>query len=326
MKKTYQTLWFIGLFLTHSLLFAASYPYTSKYQNTIGKIKIAITKRGDTFDNLARKYDIGHDELAHANPQVDPTHIHSGTVMLLPTYYILPKGERKGIIINLPEKRMFFFRAGRVITYPVGIGREGWATPEGKLYIAGKQTNPSWYVPKEVRAIQKKNGVNLPKVMPPGPDNPLGKYAIRLSKTNYLIHGTNAPDGVGRRSSAGCLRMYPEDIKQLYRSVRYRTKVHIVNQPFKISKIRGRWHLESHIPLAELADDRNAEDGGAATQPMELSEAITIVAKLVSVTTHLMPNMHWIRKILIRSSGIPTAIVHNTPNERFLNDIRHRSI
>lgn len=293
-------------------LLATSYPYHAG-QRWVGHVQATVSQQGDTLKSLARKHDIGFDELYHANLKLPIDHaLPPGTVVMLPTFYILPKTKPVGIVINLPEKRMFMFGRHRVNTFPVGIGREGWATPEGTLYVAGKKANPHWHVPKAVLEAQKQNGNVLPEIIPPGPDNPLGKYAIRLSKSNYLIHGTNEPDGVGTRSSAGCLRMYPKDIKKLFQMVKHRTRVHIVNQPFKIARIRGQWFLESHAPLHEAEQDRNAKDGGAATIAMTLPEAMAEIARQIERITHMSPDLGWVRQILVKSTGLPTPIRHQS--------------
>ncbi len=294
-------------FCTH-MLWAKSYPRPAG-QPWIGQIQAVVSQPGDTIKTLARTHDIGFDELHHANPKLSTSQaLPPGTVIMLPTFYILPQTLRRGIVINLPEKRMFVFGAHRVDTFPVGIGRQGWATPEGTLFVTGKKANPHWHVPKAVLEAQKANGNDLPEIIPPGPDNPLGKYAIRLSKTNYLIHGTNEPDGVGTRSSAGCLRMYPKDIKQLFHMVKHRTRVHIINRPFKIARIHAKWYLESHAPLHEDDDDRNAQDGGAATPTMTLPEAMDAIQSQIKQVTHLTPDMRWIKAVLIQSTGMPIPI------------------
>lgn len=300
--------------------------FNNHNQTAIGSVKTVVANHKIAIDKFARKYDLGSDELIHANQNLlHKKFITPGTVVVLPTRYILPETKHKGIIINLPEKRMYVYRKNKIYTYPVGIGRQGWATPEGLLYVKSKRKNPNWYVPKAVLAAQKANGVILPAVMPPGPDNPLGKHSIKLSKMNYLIHGTNDPSGVGKRSSAGCIRMYPEDIKQLYHIVYTNMPVHVVNQPFKIKKLKGDWFMESHAPLVEDNDDRNAADGAASTIDLSLDEAVSLVIKSISNAGAPLPNMRWIKDILHNSTGIPTLIAKADNTENFIYELKqHR--
>lgn len=307
------------------LSFATVFPAT--HAKTIGSVRAVVVNNTIKVESFARKYDLGADELVHANQNLSHKKVITpGTVVVLPTKYILPNTKHKGIVINLPEKRMYVYRKNKIYTYPVGIGRQGWATPEGLLYVESKKKNPHWFVPKAVLAAQKANGVNLPEVMPPGPDNPLGKHAIRLSKRNYLIHGTNDATGVGKRSSAGCIRMYPEDIKELYSHVYKKMPVHILNQPFKVSKLKNGWYIESHAPLIEDTDDRNAADGAANTIDLSLDEAVTLVLQSINKAGAPIPNMKWIKDILHNSTGIPTLIAKLDKTENFLYDLEHRRV
>lgn len=307
------------------LAFAAIFNDTNA--RTVGSVKAVVANNTIKLEDFARKYDLGADELIHANQNLmHAKNIMPGTVVVLPTKYILPKTQHKGIVINLPEKRMYVFRNKKIYTYPIGIGRQGWATPEGLMYVKSKRKNPHWFVPKAVLAAQKANGVILPKIMPPGPDNPLGKHSIKLSKTNYLIHGTNDPSGVGKRSSAGCIRMYPEDIKELYHKVYTKMPVRILNQPFKISQEKSKWLLESHAPLIEDSDDRNLHDGAASTIDLTLDEAVTLVLATIADAGAPIPNMRWIKDILHNSTGIPTIIAKADTEENFLYELKHHRL
>lgn len=306
--------------------FAMSFQISNNNVKEIGDVKAVVIDKAASVAEIARTYDVGFDELIHANPNLShQDKVHPGMVIVLPTKFLLPESEHKGIVINLPEKRMYVYKGKKIYTYPVGIGRQGWATPEGLLFVQSKKKNPHWFVPKAVLKAQKQNGVNLPKVMPPGPDNPLGKHAIRLSKSNYLIHGTNEPSGVGKRSSAGCIRMYPEDIAQLYSLVYKKMPVHILNQPFKIRRLGGNWYIESHAPLIEDADDRNAADGAASSIDLSLDEAVTLVVSDISRAGAPIPNLAWIKDILHNSTGIPTIIAKSSETENFLYELaNHR--
>ncbi len=223
----------------------------------IGKLQEVTSHKKDTLHDIARLYDLGYNEIISSNPDVDPWLPGEGTSIVLPTQFILPDVPRKGIVINVAAMRLFYFPEYEddeipfAITHPVGIGRENWQTPTGLTKIARKAINPHWYVPASVRAEHAAAGDPLPPVVPPGPDNPLGEYALYLDMPSYLIHGTNKPYGIGRRVTHGCTRLYPEDIKTLFDKVPIGTEVQIVNQPFLAGHHNGIIYLEAHTPFEE---------------------------------------------------------------------------
>ncbi len=200
----------------------------------------------DSLVEMARRYDVGYNEISDANPGVDPFIPRVGTRVTIPGRWILPDvPRRRGIVVNIAERRLYFFPPHRnhlVDTFPVGIGDEGWETPVGTYRIVEKLVHPSWYVPASIRRQKPE----LPKVVPPGPDNPLGDYALRLSIGTVLIHGTNRPFGIGRRVSHGCIHLYPEDIAALYRMVKCGTRVTIVRQRVKAVLVNGKVLVEIH--------------------------------------------------------------------------------
>jgi len=205
----------------------------------------------DRFATLAMKYDLGFEELRHANPDVDPWIPGAGAVVVLPTQFMLPPGARQGIVINLPEYRLYYFPkdSGTVLTFPIGIGRTGFQTPATTTKIVAKIVNPSWYPTKAHRVEHAEQGDILPTVVPPGPDNPLGALAIQLALPSYFLHGTNKPFGVGQRVSHGCVRLYPNDIQSLADAVPIGLQVRIVDEPLKVSWHKGALYLEAHPPL-----------------------------------------------------------------------------
>lgn len=211
----------------------------------------------DTLIELARRYSLGYEELTRVNPGVDPWLPGEGTEILLPGRRILPPGPHEGIIVNLPEHRLYYFPKPRrgerpiVMTFPVSIGKMDWRTPLGETRIVGKQVRPSWFPPESVRKEHAARGEPLPRVVPPGPNNPLGEHAMRLgiSPGSYLIHGTNNPDAVGMPVTHGCIRMYPEDIAALFAVVPVGTKVRIINEPVKAAFVDGELLLEVHPPV-----------------------------------------------------------------------------
>jgi L,D-transpeptidase ErfK/SrfK len=223
-------------------------------KNVFGQIQFAISHSTESFATVARRYDVGYYELVEANPYVNPDHPKSGTVLIIPTEYILPPVPRVGIVINLANMRLYYFPKGKnyFYTYPVGIGKMDWETPLGALRIIQKIKNPVWVIPRSILEYRRSQGEKITQTtMLPGPDNPLGDYAIRLSIPTYLIHGTNNPDSVGRRSSAGCIHLYPEDIAILFKEAPANTTVLIINQPILLGWNHEKLYMEAHVPLAE---------------------------------------------------------------------------
>lgn len=220
------------------------------------------TRYEDTLMDVARDYSVGYTELKRANPGVDTWIPGVGTGVLLPTRYVLPPAPREGIVINLPEYRLYYFpkpkkgQPAQVITYPISIGKMDWNTPIGRHRIISKAKDPSWYPPESIREDHAKRGSILPRVVPPGPDNPLGAYAMRLNLTSYLIHGTNNPDGVGMRVTSGCIRMFPEHIEQIFPTVEVGTTVHIISEPIKVGWAADTLYVEVHPPLEEESESQ----------------------------------------------------------------------
>lgn len=249
--------------------------------NVVGAFGTYRVKADESLIELARKFDLGYNAIVAANQWVDPILPKSGTVIAIPARWIIPDvPKRQGIVINIPEMRLYFFpstRANRVVTFPVGIGDEGWETPTGTYRIIEKITHPSWHVPVSIQ----KQKPELPKIVPPGPDNPLGTHALRLSIRGVLIHGTDRPFGIGRRVSHGCVHLYPEDIIQLFRQVRIGTKVTIVRQPAKATIENNRVLLEVHggrgDDLYEAAYELLARKGYLGMVDPEKLVAVTLV-------------------------------------------------
>ncbi|MGB5246344.1 MAG: L,D-transpeptidase family protein [Woeseia sp.] len=226
-------------------------------QSVVGELQLVLIEEGNTFSDLAREYGLGYDELVSANPGVDPWIPPPGTPVLLPTQYVLPAAERRGIVLNIAAKRLYYFpemaagEAQTVLTYPIGIGRVGWETPLGSSKVIAKARDPHWYVPASVRKEHREAGDPLPSVVPPGPDNPLGRHVLKLDMPGYLIHGTNQPYGVGMRVSHGCVRLYPENIESLYELIELGEPVAIVNQPHLLGMRDGQLFFESHPVLED---------------------------------------------------------------------------
>lgn len=239
---------------------AAEYPLRDDGGGLFGEVKRIQTRYEDTLIQLARQHSLGYEELLRVNKGVDPWLPGAGTEILIPGQRLLPPGVREGIVVNLPEHRLFYFpkpeegKAPVVLTFPVSVGKMDWSTPLGVTKVVQKQKDPPWYPPESVRKEHIKRGdPPLPAVVPAGPDNPLGTRSMRLDIPGgaYLIHGTNNPDAVGMAITHGCLRMYPEDIERLFDLTPVGTRVTLINEPVKISRFGGEVWLEVHPPVDE---------------------------------------------------------------------------
>ncbi len=258
MTRTVLALWVMsGLSLGSLGAKADTYIVPSDGDNVVGALGLASTEHEDTLSDLARAYNMGFWELRLANPAVDAWLPGEGTEVVVPSQYILPKAPREGIVVNVPEMRLYYYprpKAGEarvVITHPISVGRQDWSTPQVLTKVTSKQKGPAWYPPESIRAEHAADGDPLPKVVRPGPDNPLGEYALRLGISGYLIHGTNKPYGIGMRVTHGCLRLYPRDIASLFAQVKVGTPVRILNQPYKLGRINGLVYFEAHPHLEE---------------------------------------------------------------------------
>jgi L,D-transpeptidase ErfK/SrfK len=245
------------------------------HDDVVGQVQVTVVGQHDTLPDIARRFNVGYEEIVRANPGVDPWLPGVGREVVVPTQFVLPYAERKGIVVNIAAMRIFYFppaKAGEkqvVYTHPIGIGKVGWSTPEGKTKVVSKQKDPDWRPTASIRAEHKKNGEILPAVVPAGPDNPLGRYKFTLGWPSYLIHGTNKPYGVGLRSSHGCLRLYPEDVEKLFGMVGPGTQVTVVNQPFVFG-----WHGDQlYLQAYDVLEDDKRD--WSRTQPKLLGKTLT---------------------------------------------------
>lgn len=227
--------------------------------SVVGQLQVTRAHAEDTLSDIARRFNIGYEEIARANPTVDPWLPREGTTIVLPTQFVLPDAPHSGVVINLAALRLFYFPPAKkgepqtVITHPIGIGQIGWSTPMGETKVIRKKADPTWYPPASVRKEHADEGEILPAKIGPGPDNPLGKYAFWLDWPSYLIHGTNQPYGVGLRASHGCIRLYPEDIAQLFDKIPVGTKVTVVNQPVVYGYRGDVLYVQSYPELEDYA-------------------------------------------------------------------------
>jgi len=227
------------------------------YHMVIGEMEVYRAKAGETFLDLGRRADLGIGELEEANPGVDPWLPHLSPWVILPSAFVVPPSGRRGVVINVPEMRMYYFPGSpeEVITFPLGLGPYNWQTPRGWFKVARKEVNPVWRVPPSIQRDME----NPISFVPPGPDNPLGKYRFVLSIPGYGIHGTNRPWGVGRYYSHGCIRMYPEDIHWLFDRVPKGFPVEIIYAPVKVGLDGLEVFLEVHRDPYNLIPNPEAE-------------------------------------------------------------------
>ena len=323
--------WMIAVLLPSAAL-AEVYELPPPGNDVVGAVGMVRARADETLLDIGRRHGLGYEDIVRANPDVDTWLPGKGTEVILPTRFVLPSGPRRGVILNLAEYRMYYFpepKAGEpalVMTYPMSIGRMDWETPLGLTRVISKVTNPSWYPPASVRAEHAADGDPLPRIVPPGPKNPLGAYAMRLDLPGYLIHSTNRPAGVGMRVTHGCIRMYPEDIGFLFGQVGIDTRVRIVNEPVKIGWNGDELLLEVHRTLEAAAvpeEDANPAavqaapddvDQGPVVAPRDQLTALTEL--FVAATGDRPGRLDWeaAEVLLERAHGIPVTVGRSIKN------------
>ncbi len=224
----------------------------------VGVVQKTRATKEDTLTDIARRFNLGYEEIVRANPGVDPWLPGENREIVIPSQFILPHAPREGIVINAAAMRLFYYpkvKKGEqqyVHTYPIGIGKVGWKTPEGVTKLVRKQKDPTWRPTASIiKEHLKERGEKLDPVIGPGPDNPLGRHAFYLGWPTYMVHGTNKPAGVGLRSSHGCIRLYPEDIAVLFEIAPLGTPLRVVNQPFLFGWHDGALHIQAFDVLED---------------------------------------------------------------------------
>lgn len=296
---------------------AATYVLPQGADSIVGEVLYVTARHEDTLLDIGRLHGVGYEEIVAANPRVDPWLPGEGRQVLIPSRYILPDGPRSGVVVSLAEHRLYYYppvQAGQppvVKTYPISIGRMDWKTPLGETRIVQKRERPAWYPPESVRREHAAEGRPLPKVVPPGPDNPLGNYAMRLGIPGgaYLIHGTNRPAGVGMQVTHGCIRLYPEDIEELYKLVPVNTAVRMIDQPLKMGWHGDELYMEVHAPL----------EGSQDPQTHSLTN---ITRMLVAATQDRSVVIDWAKaeELFQQAMGIPEPVVLHNLATRAWND------
>ncbi len=274
-------------------------------QALIGRLAQVDTEDDDTLSDLARHFGLGFNDITIANPQLDPWALDDQQTVLLPLQFILPEAPRNGIVLNLANMRLFYYPKNQnsVQTYPVGIGRDGWNTPLGATRIVAKKAHPAWTVPESIQREHQALGEPLPKVVPSGPENPLGDYAMPLGFNGYLIHGTNKPYGIGMQVSHGCVQLYPEDVEVLFEQVDVGTPVRIVHQPYLAALNQNGLYLEAHRPLEKWLKQ-------------EKSLQKSVKERLAALATDKGIDVDWLEvdRVLARADGVPTPVMQGGPD------------
>ena len=285
-----------------------TFPYEPKATGVVGTLQATIAGEEDTLSDIARRFNLGYDEVVNANPGVDPWLPRGGTRIVLPTQFLLPDAPHDGVVVNLAALRLFYFpKAAKgeqrvVMTMPIGIGMVGWATPTGTTKIVSKRKDPYWTPPASVRKEHAAEGDILPPRVPPGPDNPLGAFAMNLAWPSYLMHGTNKPAGVGMRASHGCIRLYPEDIATIFPMLPIGTKVTVVNQPTLHRIQDGRLYVQSFPPHEEHPEAKAAAKGQRFTKQLQ--------AKMAKLAEQAELQVDWavVEQVVNASQGIAVPV------------------
>ena len=285
-------------------------------QFVVGHVQTITAKYQDTLLAIAEEFELGYEELVAANPKLDSWIPGEGNRVLLPSKFIVPKKISGGIYINLAEYRLYYFPENKndtVITFPISIGRGDWDTPVGQTHVISKLVKPAWYPPESIRKEHAEEGDPLPKVVPPGPDNPLGDYALQLNLPGYLIHGTNRPYGIGMRATHGCIRLRPEGIKTLFEQVKIETPVQISWEPFKTGVKDNVIYFEAHPARSEVEEILEGKSNVDMKQrKAALTHAIRQVLELADATE---VEVDWLRlaEIVKESQGVPLPV---SPSDR----------
>lgn len=265
--------------------FASTFPLPEDGSTMVGEIRVVVPTPDNTLLDIARHFDVGYEEIANANPGMSVWTPGKDARVVVPTRYILPPRPWKGIVVNLPQRRLYYFppvRKGQrpeVVTYPVGIAREGWSTPLGESKLTAKYKDPAWFVPKSIREEHRQeSGEELPEYFPPGRDNPMGMLALKTGFPSIFIHATNRPWGIGLRVSHGCLHLYPEDAAEVFPNIPVGTPVRFIDEPFVIGKDRQHWYMMSYLPLNEYSSALSKQTRAVASLQPLLGELLSLPA------------------------------------------------
>lgn len=282
---------------THQVVIATTeFPWPADNNSVIGDIRTTTVRQGETLLDIAERYALGYADIRDANPHLDPWIPEVGARVTLPTQYVLPAAPYEGIVINLAEYRLYYFlpEQGIIHSFPIGIGRSNSPTPQGDMEITARIPNPTWYPPASIRDAWAAQGRELSRVIPAGPGNPLGPFAINLSAKGYLIHGTNQRFGIGSQASAGCIRMNNQDIEALFNMTHIGVPVRIIDQPVKVGWLDNHLVLEAHQPVRS---------------PITITDTVYQLTRQRDNAVHTV-TINWddVDKVLAATSGIPETI------------------
>lgn len=315
----------LGMAFLPLCVYANTYELESESEDIIGSINSVVVDSSVTLLDVAREHGFGYQDIKLLNPEIDTWMPEDGEIVQLPAKFILPDVPRKGIILNIPEMRLYYFpergegQPMKVITYPLGIGRVGWDTPYGKTSVIGKKEHPDWRPPPSILKEHEEAGDPLPAIVKAGPDNPLGDYALQLGFPMYLIHGTNKPWGIGMRVSHGCIRLYPEDIAELFNHIQLGTSVNIINHPYKVGESNGLLYFEAH-PALSMTDNEDEysfipDDKEDETMQNKFNQAIEVVMSGIDHNGQYEIDWDMVRIVMEDLRGIPIVIGRYAPEQ-----------
>ncbi|QNM97893.1 L,D-transpeptidase family protein [Chitinimonas koreensis] len=293
----------------------ATFALPADGSSVVGGVRMVTVNPDNTLLDVMRHFDVGYDEITSANRTVSVWKPGAQTPIVVPGQFVLPPRPWTGIVINIPQRRLFYFPAAgkakgkpaTVMTYPLGIAREGWPTPLGSTRIVAKYRNPSWFVPQSIRAEHLRDeGAELPEYFPPGPDNPMGMLAMRTGFPGIYIHATNRPWGVGLRTSHGCLHLYPEDAAELFPLLPVGTPVRIIDRPAVVGLDRDRWVMSTYSPVNEYGSPYSLYTHAA----LALGEALPPPGR-----NGPRADIAWsrVRDITASTQPVPTALTADFP-------------
>ncbi len=299
LKQYIKTCITLGILLNSHQLFAMEYPLPPSGTQLVGEVQIAKASFGDNTASVSHRYNLGLNAIVAANPGTTETTLYSRN-LVIPTAFILPSLPYKGMVINVAEMRLYYYpeNSDKVITYPIGIGKIGNTIPIQNTTITRKKVNPSWMPGPDVRKFNELQGIHLPRVLPPGPDNPLGHYAIYLNIPSFLLHSTVAPESIGRRASFGCIRLNETDIQELFPIIAAGTPVQIINMPNKVGWRGDKLFLEAHPILDE-------HDKGIETN---LDDIVTAIQSNLPKNTEVLIDWQFVAHLAGEPDGVPHEI------------------
>lgn len=300
----------LGCLVLSPAVTGLTFPLPPAGTDVVGQVQRIEAEAGDTLLSLGREHGIGYEEMRRANPSVDVWLPGEGTEVIIPSRYILPRGERDGVVVNVAEMRLYYYPDAEeaeqavVETYPISVGRMDWSTPLGESRITEKTEDPYWFPPQSILTERREQGRPLPDAVPPGPDNPLGRHKMRLDIPGgaYLIHGTNEPRGIGMRVTHGCIRMFPEDVESLFNRLPSGASVRIVNQPVKAGWAADGLLIEAHPILP--AEAENAYD---PMKPPPMEKAVEAIAPVLDRRADRVDHQRLARAI-DTADGMPARI------------------